>query len=579
MTAETDAVLKAPVTIAELMLWLFGKQGVRYIFFNPGTDTAPLQEAVVSLAKRGVVCPEVVTCTHEAVALAAAHAFYQATHEPQVVVVHVDVGTQNLGAMLHNVQRDQAGVVILAGKAPYTIDGSCPGGKSSEIHWYQEEADQIGIVRNYVKWAQEITCADTAARAVSRALQIARSSPAGPTYLMIGREVLMEEAVVSSVDRSTGYTCPAGTSADPVILGRMAELLSRAKRPVVVTSRVGRDPEAVAALTKLIELLGAPVFGGHEALNCSWRHPLYVREAGEGRAALAQADAVLIVGCVVPWIPAVGEPPADAAVAYVDIDPLHADIPLWSFPIDISVQATPRCTLNALIDAIEALGRDDPVLRRMWHERRIALSDGRGGAPEPAGGGDPGSAPSARDVMVALNASISLQDIVLDESVTNKNVLHKHLDRDLAATVYSAGGPGLGWALGAAVGMGLARREGRVVAIVGDGAFVFGQPIAAFMLSSEARTPFLVVVLNNKGYRASRLPVFDLYPNGTSAVLGDAVATHFSLSPNFSLVAEACGAHGERVTARETLVPALKRAVAAVDDGRCALVDVLLERS
>src|ERR687888_2470483 len=112
---------------AEAILQLLVACGVEYAFWNPGTDTAPLQEALVSLEQAGQRIPTLVPCLYENVALAGAHGYFQVTRRPQLVVVHVDVGTQNLGGNVHNAQRGQGGAVILAGRAPYTVDGSEAG--------------------------------------------------------------------------------------------------------------------------------------------------------------------------------------------------------------------------------------------------------------------------------------------------------------------------------------------------------------------------------------------------------------------------------------------------------------------
>src|SRR3989442_13138870 len=77
-------------------------QGVECLFLNPGTDTFPIQEALSKLEQLGAPVPRTVLCPFEVVALAAAHGYYAATGRAQAVLVHVDVGTQNLGGMLHN---------------------------------------------------------------------------------------------------------------------------------------------------------------------------------------------------------------------------------------------------------------------------------------------------------------------------------------------------------------------------------------------------------------------------------------------------------------------------------------------
>lgn len=564
-------------TTAEQILFLLAAEGVRVIFFHPGTDTAPLQEAVLSLRAKGLACPQVIPCAHESVGLAAAHGFWKVSRRPQAVIVHVDIGTQNLGAMLHNAQRDRAGVVVIAGKAPYTIDGSAPGARSNHIHWLQDEPDQAGIVRNYVKWAQEITRPDVAARAVSRAVQAAAAAPAGPAYLMVARELLMEPAAADGRDLARSYATPQPTAMSADSVRAVTGALARARRPVVITSRVGYEAAAVPALRALAELTGAQVFGRPESLNLSWNHPLYLRDGQSASAALAEADMVLVIDCEVPWIPRDVSPRPGAHVVQIDADPVKLGMPLWSFPVNLSVQASSAVALQQLVDSLTVAATADPALAAGWSERRRRLEAGRPRAAAAARPADrDGEAIELPDVMRALNEVLDERDILVDESVTARNVLHQWLDRSLPGTVISSGGPGLGWGLGAAVGAGLAAEGRRVVAVVGDGSFIFGQPIAALMLAVDARSPFLAVVLNNRGYRASRTPVFELFPDGQSAHQGDAVATRFAADPDFAQIAAACGAYGERVAERRELVPALERCLSALAEGRCAVADIAL---
>ena len=179
---------KAPArTGAEAILQLMVASGVEYLFLNPGTDTAPIQEALVALAVDGERVPKLVPCLYENVAIAAAHGYFLVTRRPQLVVVHVDVGTQNLGGNLHDAMRGQAGVLILAGRAPYTVDGTLPGSRDRSIQWQQDVTDQVGIVRGYVKWSHELGRVDTLHQLVPRAVQIAASEPAGPVYVTVAR--------------------------------------------------------------------------------------------------------------------------------------------------------------------------------------------------------------------------------------------------------------------------------------------------------------------------------------------------------------------------------------------------------
>jgi acetolactate synthase-1/2/3 large subunit len=558
---------------AEQLVWVLMSHGVDVIFLNPGTDTAPVQEALASLAAKGVETPRVISCPHEAVALAAAHAYFAVTGRPQVVMVHVDVGTQNLGAMLHNAARADAGVVIIAGRTPNTAYGEAPGGRDLVVHWQQDVPDQTGIVRPYVKWSGDLVGADTMARQLGRAFQVARSAPAGPVYLTVAREVLMapmeQFADAIAVNR---FGPPAPPAPNPAALLEAAQVLARSSHPVLITSRAGRDRAAVPELVRLAELLGAAVLDRRERLNFPSDHPSYVADSRDAQAVLQRADAVLVVDCDVPWIPLRVTPPESATIIWLDADPVKASIPGWSFPVDLCIQADPVLGLRALVAAVETCEETDPTLG--WEPRRQAVRDGRSwGRPyaEPAAP-QPSSRLTPDAVVAALDEALAPDDIVVEEAVTSTEVLKRGLRRTLPGTVYQSGGSGLGWAVAAAMGTKLAAPEQRVVAIVGDGTFLFSSPTAALWAAHDARTPILVVILANGGYAASRRPVFELYPDGSSARNGDVVGTRFQDAPDFAKLAEACHAHGEHVYDHADLKPALARCLDLLDDGRSVVL-------
>jgi acetolactate synthase I/II/III large subunit len=112
--------------------------------------------------------------------MSAAHAYAMVTGEPQAVIVHVHAGTQNLGGTVNNAMRGRVPVLIFAGSAPFTQDGELPGGRNEFIHWVQDVRDQRGILRNYVKYDNEIRTGRNVKQLVHRAMQLARSEPAGP---------------------------------------------------------------------------------------------------------------------------------------------------------------------------------------------------------------------------------------------------------------------------------------------------------------------------------------------------------------------------------------------------------------
>lgn len=565
-------------TCAEEILHLLAAHGVELLFLNPGTDSAPLQEAHAVLSERGVPVPRIIVGTFESVSLAAAHGYWQATQRPQAVFVHVDVGTQNLGAMVHDVLRDRAGAVVLAGKTPYAEDADSPGARSHPIHWQQDVPDQAGILRPYAKWTAELTRSEDTARVIGRAVQVAAGGIPGLAYLTLSRDVLMEPAGPPSLRRMSGFARPRPPAPEPAALTELAERLAAAERPLLVTTRVGRAAGGAEAVARLSELGAIPVIGRPEAVNLVSTHPLAVRSQAHAESLLGEADLVLVVDCDVPWIPQTATPAPDCYVAQIDRDPVKADMPLWSFPIDLALCAEPVLALRQLADALEPHAATSGSL---WEERRTglvpAIEDSTRRLRNQAARDDLPPT-DVRAVILAINRALDPGCLVVEEAVSNLGPVAELLDRTEPGTQYSAGGPGLGWAPGAAVGIKLARPERDVVAIVGDGSFMFGVPTAALCLAAEAGAPVAIVVLNNGGYRASRLPVLNLFPDGVSATRGEVVGTRFAHAPDFVRIAEACEAYGARTEGATRLGEALERALDATRAGRSAVIDVRIDQ-
>jgi acetolactate synthase I/II/III large subunit len=275
------------------LVWTLADEGVQHVFFNPGTDTAPVQEALARARSEGTPHPRSVLCLHEQIALSAAigHAFV--TGRPQAVMVHVDAGTLNLGGAIHQAQRNRTPVVVFAGRTPYSTSAEVPGHRDNPIHWPQEQLDQAAAMRAYGKWTMEIPRGRELGALVRRAYQVARSDPKGPAYVMLPREALMEAGGPGA--RRLNPPRPPGP--DPRALSEAARILADARRPVVVTARTGQDPAAAQSLVRLAELLGCPVIDHRDRINFPPRHPLY---AGSSPELLREADVILLVDAEVP---------------------------------------------------------------------------------------------------------------------------------------------------------------------------------------------------------------------------------------------------------------------------------------
>jgi acetolactate synthase-1/2/3 large subunit len=579
VTAGPDPASRATTSTA--FLEALAEAGVRYIFANLGSDHPGLIEALARARAQGREgdLPRIVVCPHETVALSAAHAYATVTRQPQAVFVHVDAGTQNLGGAIGNAMRGRVPVLIFAGAAPFTITGELPGGRNEFIHWIQDVPDQRGIMRGYVKYDNEIRTGRNVKQLVHRALQIARSEPAGPVYLVGPREV-MEEPVEPYPADPAQYP-PTGPAALTDEATRdIATALAGARNPLIVTSYLGRNPAAVPALVELAELLAIPVLESAAfCVNFPGDHPLhagYQFTTSAQNEVLAAADVILVLDSDVPWIHATSRPAPDAAIYVVDIDPVKAGMTMWHVPArriagadtKVAVEQIARFVRdNDLADA-DAVASRRAEITAASQERRAALDAQE--QPEPEVITPRYLTRCVRELLAGTDA------LVLTEAITNYQVVAEHLRASRPGSLIGSGGGSLGWTGGGAVGAKLACPERTVVCLVGDGSFLFGVPSSAQWVARRYGTPALTVIYNNRGWAAPKFSALQVHPDGAAAQADD---FHVSFDPEADLpgVARAAGgAYGVTVSDPAELPRALKDALAVVHGGRSAVVSVQL---
>jgi acetolactate synthase-1/2/3 large subunit len=559
--------------VSDAFIELLNAHGVDYIFINPGSDIAPIQESIAKFKAQRRRAPALILCLHESVAMAAAHGYFMVTGRPQVVLVHADVGTQNIGANLHNAQRGRAGVVVCAGTSPRSVGGDRPGGRSRHLDWIQDQFSEARIVAGYVKWHYELTCRENLHVAVQRAFQLAGTEPAGPVYLTLPRDVLMEqmEGLNPEPRRAPAHSTPA---ADAESITQAAQWLIDAERPLILVAYAGRNPGAVAPLVSLAEQVAAPVVELRHRMNFPLSHPLHLGFSAARQ--LERADCVLIVDHDVPWVPAQGRPAAGCRIIHVDIDSLKRDIPIWGFPVDLSIQADSCGAMAALAGEVKrrlspahrtriearrrVLSAEHQAQRAGWRQRALDLTARQPIAPEWA----------AR----CLSEIVDENTVIVSEAVSNNPVLWRYLNLDMPGTYYQSLGSGLGWGLGAALGAKLANPSKTIICTVGDGSWVFGSPIVAYSAAERYRSPFLTVIFNNQAYAATTEAILGVAPDGYARKSGEYPGCDLPRPPLYSKVAEAMGLWARTVDDPSELQSVLREALEEVSRGRSALVDI-----
>ena len=132
MTSQREVAQEQVVSVsqgADVYVESLNANDVKYIFINSGTDTFPIQESLARYMSQGRSVPEVILCLDEEVAMSAAHGYYMMTGKPQVLLVHVDAGTMQVGGALHNAQRGRAGMVFALEGLHTPSTATCPAAR------------------------------------------------------------------------------------------------------------------------------------------------------------------------------------------------------------------------------------------------------------------------------------------------------------------------------------------------------------------------------------------------------------------------------------------------------------------
>jgi len=576
---ETSQVEYGFETASDLMMKTLTEVGVDCIFANLGSDHPAIIETWAKFYTQGEKMPKVIVCPHEMVALSAAHGYAQSTGRLQAVFVHVDVGTQNMGGALHNAMRARMPLFIFAGASPVTLDGEMTGSRNEFIHYLQDVSDQRGIVRGYTKWNYDLHVGQNIDLVVKRAVQVAKSSPSGPVYLMAAREILEQPIVTSTkVSRVLAPVKPAALAANDVT--DIAFALANAKFPLIITSYLGRNHEAVRELVALSDRLAIPVVeSGPFYMNFPADHPMHLgyEDFVQANPYLEQADVVLVLDSDIPWMTQNSKMNASAKLFWVDSDPLKETIPLWYYTEQHAFRADSYVVLkqiheeltevvineNAIEQRRNSVTEESSNLRKKWECKEVMPTD---------------DVITPEFLTRIVREVIDDNTIIVNETISNYSVVWRHLQNKHVGGFFGSGASSLGWHGGAAIGMKLAYPEKTVVALTGDGSYIFSVPAAVQMTAAKYQTPFLTVIYNNGGWKSPKLSTLGVHPHGAASMNSDFYVDFYPES-NLERVGGAIGdSYAVKVTEPRELKQVLSTALSHVKGGRSAVVNVILEK-
>jgi acetolactate synthase-1/2/3 large subunit len=398
-------------------------------------------------------------------------------------------------------------------------------------------------------------------------MEMANTSPRGPVYLSLPREVLGETVGASESNRGhrARPRAPEAASRD---IDQLADWIAAARSPLIITGMLGRDPRESVVLARLAERYALPVVPFNTRyFALSANHPMF--QGSSPGSLLKEADLIIVFESDVPWIPSREQPSTSAKIAQIGEDPLHTRLPMRGFPSDLTLTATSLSVLEALETALAS--RPDPHVEER-QARLTARSDGLRKAwreeAERAGKANTITLPWLNH---CLRDVVDADSIVISEYSFRQEYCPLDTPGGFFA-VSSAGG--LGWGFPASLGAKLASPDKLVVSLLGDGAYMFANPIACHYVAQMQKLPVLTVIYNNALYGAVRRATLDMYGKGVASE-GDGRLLANLPAPAFEKIVAAHDGHGEKVELPAALPAALQRAAAAVRGGQQALVNVI----
>lgn len=561
---------RATITAGGALLARLKTLGVDYIFANSGTDFPPIIEGLAEAAARQIDLPQALVMPHESAAMGMAHGYYLATGRAQAVMAHTNVGLANCVIGAINAAADHIPVLLFSGRTPVTESGRF-GARTVPIGWGQEMRDQAALIREATKWDYELRFPEQTAALLDRAHAIAMSTPRGPVYLSLPREVLCEPCPLDTL-ASPPAMAPATAAPRPEDIARAAAILAAAERPMIVAQRGAGSAEGFAALAGIAETWGIPVID-YWALRLAipTDHPMHA--GADPMPWIAEADAILVLDSLAPWSPQLHQPPADCQVIQAGPNPLFSRFPVRTFRTDLAITGETADIVLALAAALRPLAKDrNAVLakRRADVAEKTAAIHAATRRAAIAGGGA---------AMTKAWVSHCLSEAIAGKRASVLSELGAPLGpMQLAAHDAWYQEPhsgGLGWSFPSAMGIQLADRERLVVATMGDGSYVFANPVACHQIAEALELPVLVLVLNNAEWGAVRHATLGLYPKGEAAKANRMPLTSLAPSPDFARIAAASRAWTATVGDGKDLPDVLRDAIAHIERHRTqALVEI-----
>jgi thiamine pyrophosphate-dependent acetolactate synthase large subunit-like protein len=559
-------------TGGELLAEQLMDAGVEYLFLGNGTGVSPLCDAVIDRPKL-----KVILSVHEGLCVAMADGYSKASGKTGFAMFS-RVGMPNATSNLYNAMKDRSALVV----ATDHIETSDSGRD------YREDLeDTLEPVKEFTKWRWNIDSSGRIPEWTMKAFKLASTAPGGPCFLMFPRDLLTAGGVESEIFLPGTFDIPMSVRADADVIEKIARSLIEAKSPLLLAGSDVWRFHAIPELVELAELLAIPVTSGGERegfrVSCNFptNHPLFLGGYSPHMRYPQNIDLILNFGGQLP--PTIsGRLGIPRTMKIIDVRIDTADMGT-DYPLYMGVPANVKLVAKDLSAAIKSMAtpqrlqkiRGERLEQTRQYVRRV--NDAREAALKAIWDKVP---LTWERVAGEINKNSERDAFIVPEFGTEgPKALRSFTFAEGEKTLIGrTSGGALGWGIGAAVGVKIAQPDKQVIAMQGDGGFLFGDQAMAMWSMSRYQIPIITVIFNNRSYNETRERSFE--EGGRQGQTGKDMLSYLGdPDVDFVKLASAFDVPGEQVATPEQLKPAMERATEATREGKPYLIDVLVGRT
>lgn len=542
--------------------------GVRYVFNSNSTGQGPFYDALASRPDLDLI---VALDEGQAVSMAEG---YQLASGTTAILSLPSIGMPNAMSNLYNAWKDRSSIAVFS-------DGqsSRVGGRDG----FQQMDDWLQPTETITKWRWQVEHPERIGEFVRRAIKVAGTPPGGPVYVRLPKDILGATGLRQTIYPQDRFSVALDMRPKPEVIERAARLLLAAKNPMINAGGEVTRAGARADLVELAELLAIPVAQGHSVFgDVPFGHPLFAGfSVGGAPRGIREVDVYLNLGGDLPDPANFGMPVPDGATIIdvrVEYDKLAS-----LYPTAVPIAAGVRETIRALIDAIGGMATKSRLqaIRGDRLERSTAANVAAAERRRDRSAAAWNDSPLSTDrLLYEADRALEPDAIIVPESSGRSAYMAMDFGPGRKTVIGPTTGFALGWGLGAALGVKIARPDHQVACLIGDGALLFGQ-LEGLWTAARYAIPVVIVVLNNRSYDSERQALFmtSQVAKADEARWKDMACYLGDPAVDFVRIAKGFGIDGTTVSRPDELAAAFARAGAATRAGQPYLIDAIVART